>query len=50
MIDDNETNPSLCALQLRFLGYSVAYIVKPLTRFSFEPAPNKLRRLFEEFR
>jgi CheY-like chemotaxis protein len=29
---------------------AVAYIVKPLTRYSFEPARQRLRRLFEEFR
>ena len=30
-------------------GGALAYIVKPFTRFSFEPARNKLRRLFHEF-
>ena len=29
---------------------ALAYVVKPLTRFSFEPARQRLRRLFEEFR
>jgi AmiR/NasT family two-component response regulator len=31
-------------------GGALAYIVKPFTKFSFEPARHKLRRLFEEFR
>ncbi|HZY59891.1 MAG TPA: response regulator [Candidatus Binataceae bacterium] len=31
-------------------GGALAYVVKPLTRFSFEPARQRLRRLFEEFR
>jgi CheY-like chemotaxis protein len=30
-------------------GGALAYIVKPFSRFSFEPARHKLRRLFEEF-
>ncbi len=30
-------------------GGAIAYIIKPFTRFSFEPARNKLRRIFEEF-
>jgi CheY-like chemotaxis protein len=29
---------------------ALAYIVKPLTRFSFEPARHRLRRVFAEFR
>lgn len=31
-------------------GGALAYIVKPFTKFSFEPARHKLRRLFAEFR
>ena len=30
-------------------GGALAYVVKPLTMFSFEPARQRLRRLFEEF-
>lgn len=30
-------------------GGAIAYIVKPFTRFSFEPARHKLRRIFDEF-
>jgi CheY-like chemotaxis protein len=29
---------------------ALAYVVKPVTKFSFEPARQRLRRLFEEFR
>jgi CheY-like chemotaxis protein len=29
---------------------ALAYIVKPLTKFSFEPARHRLRRIFAEFR
>jgi CheY-like chemotaxis protein len=29
---------------------AIAYIVKPFTKFSFEPARHRLRRLFDEFR
>jgi CheY-like chemotaxis protein len=28
---------------------AIAYIVKPFTKFSFEPVRHRLRRLFEEF-
>jgi CheY-like chemotaxis protein len=31
-------------------GGALAYVVKPVTRFSFEPARQRLRRRFEEFR